>query len=96
MDLKTYISAERGRAKSLAAFLGISPSFLSQIAAGTAPASPSRCLAIEKGTDGQVTRKDLRKNDWRDIWPDAAAADASSTPTPTATVTQHKLTGEAA
>ncbi|MBV6321947.1 transcriptional regulator [Duganella violaceipulchra] len=76
MDLKKYISAERGRAKSLAAHLGISPSFLSQIAAGTAPASPSRCLEIEKGTGGQVTRKDLRE-DWREIWPELKQSNAN-------------------
>jgi len=27
------------------------------------------CLAIERVTDGVVTRRDLRA-DWRDIWPD--------------------------
>lgn len=70
MDLKTYITGERGRAKALAAKIGISPSFLSQIAAGTAPANPGRCVAIEVATNGQVSRKDLRPNDWRDIWPD--------------------------
>jgi len=77
MDLKTYFAGGRGRAKSLAAQLSISPSFLSQIAAGTAPASPTRCLDIEKATGGEVSRKDLRP-DWRDIWPDLAA---STTPT---------------
>jgi DNA-binding transcriptional regulator YdaS (Cro superfamily) len=112
MDLKKYISSQRGRAKALAAEIGISPSFLSQIAAGTAPASPSRCLEIEKATDGQVARQDLRKNDWRDIWPELATDDrycaadptsasahgqpASSPNPPPATVTADKPAKEVA
>jgi DNA-binding transcriptional regulator YdaS (Cro superfamily) len=78
MDLKTYISGERGRAKALAAKIGISPSFLSQIARGTAPASPRRCVDIEVATDGQVTRRDMR-DDWRDIWPEAQPASTANT-----------------
>jgi DNA-binding transcriptional regulator YdaS (Cro superfamily) len=29
-----------------------------------------RCLAIERATNGAVTRKELRPNDWRLIWPE--------------------------
>ena len=32
--------------------------------------SPNRCVAIERATNGQVTRKDLRPHDWKDIWPE--------------------------
>lgn len=28
------------------------------------------CVAIERATGGAVTRKDLRPNDWQDIWPE--------------------------
>jgi len=35
---------------------------------------PSLCVAIEKGTDGKVTRKDLRHDDWLQIWPELATA----------------------
>lgn len=28
------------------------------------------CVAIERVTDGQVTRKDLRPDDWHLIWPE--------------------------
>lgn len=32
--------------------------------------SPENCLAIERATDGVVTRKDLRPDDFFKIWPD--------------------------
>lgn len=28
------------------------------------------CVAIEQATAGAVTRKDLRPNDWAEIWPE--------------------------
>ena len=36
-----------------------------------------RCVSIERATNGAVTRKDLRPDDWHEIWPELA------TPTPT-------------
>lgn len=71
MDLKTYIStSERGTATKLAASLGISISYLSQLGGGQAPISPERCVEIEEATNGVVTRKDLRPTDWARIWPE--------------------------
>jgi DNA-binding transcriptional regulator YdaS (Cro superfamily) len=70
MDLKTYIQADRGRASRLAEQLGISRSYLSQMASGTAPISPERCVDIERETNREVTRQDLRPDDWRRIWPE--------------------------
>lgn len=29
-----------------------------------------KCPAIERATDGAVTRRHLRPNDWGDIWPE--------------------------
>jgi len=73
MDLKTYISAERGRAKQLASQLpNVSPSYLSQMASGTAPINPRLCVLIEQVTFGAVSRKDLYPEDWPDIWPELA------------------------
>lgn len=31
---------------------------------------PKQCVRIEKITDGVVTRRDLRPDDWADIWPE--------------------------
>lgn len=30
------------------------------------------CVSIERETHGQVTRKDLRPDDWQSIWPELA------------------------
>lgn len=70
MDLKTYISKERGNASKLADALKISISYLSQMASGAAPISPSRCVEIEKATGGVVTRRDLKPENWHLIWPE--------------------------
>ena len=35
---------------------------------------PKQCVRIEKLTDGQVTRRALRPDDWQDIWPELAQA----------------------
>lgn len=70
MTLTEYIKEARGNSADLASSLGISPSHLSQIAADSSATSPSRCVLIERFTGGQVTRRELRPNDWRDIWPE--------------------------
>lgn len=71
MRLDDYLATKRrGTARDLAAQLGISKSYLSQIATGKTPASPARCIAIEKATNSKVTRIDMRPDDWREIWPE--------------------------
>lgn len=77
MNLKTYLSKlERGGASRLADALGVSISFMSQMASGAAAISPARCVAIEQATNGAVSRKDLRPDDWNLIWPELSC-DAS-------------------
>lgn len=74
VDLKTYFSTlGRGGPSRLADALGVSISFLSQMAAGTAAISPARCVAIEKATGGIVSRQELRPDDWHLIWPELCA-----------------------
>lgn len=69
MKLKQYTdSLSRGDLSKLAIDLGISASFLSQMASGAAKVPISRALAIEEATDGQVTRRDLLPNDWHKYW----------------------------
>jgi DNA-binding transcriptional regulator YdaS (Cro superfamily) len=71
MNLKTYLSAERGRATWLATQLvGVSTSYLSQMASGKAPISPERCVQIEQATGGEVTRQELCPENWQAIWPE--------------------------
>jgi DNA-binding transcriptional regulator YdaS (Cro superfamily) len=74
MNLKSFIQADRGRASRLAEKLGISRSYLSQLASGTSAISPERCVDIERETDGEVTRQDLRPDDWPRIWPELRGA----------------------
>lgn len=48
--------------------------------AGRIP-SPENCLSIERATGGQVTRQDLRPDDYWLIWPDLPAPQESTTAT---------------
>jgi DNA-binding transcriptional regulator YdaS (Cro superfamily) len=78
MHLKQYIDEGRGRASILAKAIGVSPSYLSQMASGDAAISPIKSVEIEFATNKQVTRQDLRPNDWRAIWPELAAQEPRS------------------
>ena len=39
--------------------------------------SPENCVSIEVATGGQVTRQDLRPDDWHRIWPELVKAEAA-------------------
>ena len=69
MKLSEYIKGGRGRLSALAAEVGQQSSFLSSIGTGGRPCPPRLAVAIERATDGQVSRKDLLP-DWADIWPE--------------------------
>lgn len=74
MNLKKYITQlPRGEAKLFSKAIGVSPSYLSQMASGVASISPAISLAIERATAGAVTRADLRPDDYWLIWPDLPA-----------------------
>lgn len=75
MDLKSWVEAERGRAFALAKAIEVPPSFMSKMVNGDKGVPIERCVPIERATAGAVTRKDLRPNDWRDIWPELAEAE---------------------
>lgn len=72
MKLNNYIKQRRGMASELARQIGVAPVLVSQWAKGQRPVPAHRCVAIERATDGAVTRSDLRPNDWRDLWPELA------------------------
>ena len=82
--LKTWLSAERGRGVRLAACLHVPPSFVAKMASGDKSIPLEHATAIEKFTGGFVTRRDIRPDDWRDIWPELA----DSEPKPTQALTQ--------
>jgi DNA-binding transcriptional regulator YdaS (Cro superfamily) len=54
----------------LAKRIDATPSQLSNWRSRGAPTD--KCTAIEQATDGRVTRKDLRPDDWESIWPELA------------------------
>lgn len=61
----------------LAHLIGVSPAAVNQWISGHRPVPVERCVAIERATHGQVTRKDLRPNDYSLIWPELADSEAS-------------------
>lgn len=71
--LSAWYKADRGRAERLAAVIGVSASYLSQMASGYRPISTERCVLIEAETRKQVTRQDMRPHDFWKHWPDLAA-----------------------
>lgn len=74
MKLKDYV-AERGVTAALARQIGAQPQLMWQWASGVRPVPIERCVAIERATDGAVTRIDLRPDDWHEIWPELAISD---------------------
>lgn len=75
--LKTHFaSLERGKAAQIAKEMDVSPSYLSQMVAGTAPISPARAVLFEQVLSGAVTRKDIYPNDWHLIWPELISCPA--------------------
>jgi DNA-binding transcriptional regulator YdaS (Cro superfamily) len=73
MDLKTFLSsAPRGSAVAISRALGVSEVMVSQWSKGVKAVPVKRCAALEAATHGAVTRKDLRPNDWHELWPELA------------------------
>jgi DNA-binding transcriptional regulator YdaS (Cro superfamily) len=74
MNLQAWVNVKRGRILFLARCIGVPASFMSKMAAGIKPVPVERCVPIERATEGAVTRRDLRPDDWHDIWPELAEA----------------------
>lgn len=55
---------------ALARLLGVQPETVNQWVTLKRPIPPERCVAIESATDGAITRRDLRPDDWQRIWPE--------------------------
>lgn len=70
MDLKEYLKRERCSQEEFAKRIGGYQPDVSKWVREEAPVPLGRCVAIERATNGQVTRKDLRPHNWRDIWPE--------------------------
>lgn len=71
MKFSDYIKQEpRGAIRRVANAIGAFEPDVSRWASGLRPVPVCRCAAIEQATDGAVTRKDLRPDDWQKIWPE--------------------------
>jgi DNA-binding transcriptional regulator YdaS (Cro superfamily) len=79
MDLKTYLSQERGRGAALAKAIGAHQPDLNRWAKGIRPIPVHFGAPIEKATDGAVTRRDMFPEDWATIWPELAHANRRAT-----------------
>ena len=62
---------------ALARILSVSAPTVSQWKSGIRPIPAERCVEIEQVTNGQVTRKDLRPDDWAQIWPELIEKEAA-------------------
>ena len=61
----------------LAVLLGVKSPSVHEWKTGKRSIPIERCVQIERATNGAVTRKDLRPDDWADIWPELAQVPAS-------------------
>lgn len=59
-----------GGITALAKQLSVAPQVVHRWASGQQTVPIIRCVEIEKLTNGAVTRKMLRPNDWDQIWPE--------------------------
>lgn len=73
MDLSAYIkTAGHGAQMRLSKDVGAFPSDISSWLSGRRKPPIGKCVAIEQATNGAVTRRDLRPDDWWLIWPELA------------------------
>ena len=72
MTLMEFILIERGNAARLARKIGVLAPEISRWASGKRSVPVKWCLPIEHATGGEVTRKELRPNDWMRYWPELA------------------------
>lgn len=82
MDRKFSFAVARasevvGGKAALARLLRVTPPSVQQWFNESRPVPPNRCVAIERVTNGVVTRRDLRPDDWHLIWPELQTSEAT-------------------
>ena len=71
MKLDLYFKKQgRGSSHQLAKKINVPSSDVCCWASNKRPVPVKRCIQIEFATDGVVGRKDLRPDDWHEIWPE--------------------------
>lgn len=56
--------------EAFAAACGTTIGYLRKVASTNQNLGAITCVAVEKASGGEVTRKDLRPDDWAQIWPE--------------------------
>lgn len=72
-QMKTFLlqaSSIAGSQAALARLLGVTPPVVSEWIKKSRPIPADKCVSIEKITNGLVSRRDLRPDDWQRIWPE--------------------------
>lgn len=88
MEFSKWVGLERGRSLAIARAVGVTPPVVSDWATGKKGIPIERCVAIEVATGGEVTRRDLRPDDWQSMWPELAEPRAKCAPVATETIAQ--------
>lgn len=71
MNLCEYLQkSPRGELFRIAREIGAHAPDVSRWSSGVRPVPINKVIAIELATNGEVTRKDLRPDDWERIWPE--------------------------
>lgn len=71
MLFKTYFfGLDAQERKDFAREVGTSVGHLTNFSYGYTVLKPAVCVAVERKSGGEVTRQELRADDWRDIWPE--------------------------
>ncbi len=70
MQLKEYCADKRGRQRAIAEKIGVAYTYMNQMVTGHRPIPVEYCAQIELATGGAVTRKEMRPDDWHEIWPE--------------------------
>lgn len=76
MKLIDYFCAH-GSQSGFARDIGVTAVSLNQWVNGVRPVPVERCVAIERATEGAVSRRDLRPDDWHLIWPELVEQEAA-------------------
>ena len=72
MTIDSTLTTRGISSSQLARQIGVSAAVVYQWRRGLRPVPIERCAAIERATEGAITRRDLRPGDWADIWPELA------------------------
>lgn len=74
MTLTEWTAAQRGRSLQLARALGVTPPVVSDWCTGKKRVPFEQCMPIEVATSGEVTRRDLKPDEYLRHWPELADA----------------------